>query len=68
MMSFKGDAPVQEQDIRRLTQLVEAEETIRLPRGYVMPEIPEAREKKEIYASFRGEAASGKGGTAPQMS
>jgi hypothetical protein len=40
---------------------VEAEETIRLPRGYVMSEIPEAREKKETYASFRGEASSEKG-------
>jgi hypothetical protein len=43
------------------TQLVDARETIQLPRGYAMSALPEAREKDETYAFFRGEASGGEG-------
>jgi hypothetical protein len=41
------------------TQLVDAVETIRLPEGFAVSELPEAREKDETYAFFRGEAEAG---------
>jgi hypothetical protein len=43
------------------TQLVDARESIRLPRGFVMAPLPEAREREETYASFQGEASEEEG-------